>query len=58
MAGGAKCLLKGQSTIFVCSDLPWVSAQGGKSGLETLEETLGLVVLGRKLKEELPESLC
>ena len=31
------------------TEIPWVLAKGGQSGLETLEESLGLVALGREL---------
>ena len=54
MAGDAESLLKGTTQNFVCSHLPWALAEGGQSGLEMLEENLGLVVLGRELKEQLP----
>ena len=43
---------------FVCSHLPGVPAEGGLSGLEMLEESLGLVALGRELEEQSPGSLC
>ena len=35
---------------FICSHLTWAPAEGGQSGLEMLEESLGLVDLGRELK--------
>ena len=42
----------------ICSHLPWAPAQGGQSGLETQEESLELVALGRYLREQPPGSLC
>ena len=38
---------------FICSHLPCASAERGQNGQETLEESLGLVPLVRKLKEQL-----
>ena len=43
----AESLLKGEN--FICSYLPRALAEGGQSGLEKLEESLGLVSLGREL---------
>ena len=39
----------------MCSHLPWL---GRHSRLELLEESLGLVALGRELKGQPPGSLC
>ena len=36
----------------------WAPTEGGQSGLETFEESLGLVSLGRELREQRPASLC
>ena len=58
MAGDAESLLRAKAQNFVGRHLPWVLAEAGLSGLETLEESLGLVALGRQLKEQLPGSLC
>ena len=58
MAGDAEGLLKGQHTKFCFSHLPWALAEGGQGGLKTHEETLGLVALGRELKEQPQGSLC
>ena len=48
----------GKEPRYFCSHLPWSQAEGGKSGLEILEESLGLVVLRRELKEQPPGSPC
>ena len=37
--------LKANTQNFICSHLPWALAEGGQSGLETREESLGLVAL-------------
>ena len=58
MARDAESLLKVRHTKFHCSHLPWALVEGRQSGLEMLEERLGLVALGRELKEPTPGSLC
>ena len=57
MVGDAERLLKGQQTKFHLQPLT-TPAEGGQSGPEMLEESLGLVALGRDLKEQPLESLC
>ena len=49
---------KGQQTKFHLQPLTWAPAEEGQSGLETLEESLELVVLKIKLKEQPPGALC
>ena len=44
--------------IFICRYLPWAPAKGGKSGLKMLEESLGMVTLGWKLREQPLGSQC
>ena len=43
---------------FICSHLPWAPTEEVQSGLETCEENLVLVALGRELKGQPPGSLC
>ena len=43
---------------FISSHLHWVAAKGGQSSPEMLVESLGLVDLGRELKEQSRGSLC
>ena len=50
-------LSQGQCTKFSLQHVPWAVAEGGKSGLETPEESLGLVALERELKGQPPGSL-
>ena len=52
MARDADSLLNCQYTKFVCSHVPWALAQG----LETHEQSVGLVALGKELEEQLPGS--
>ena len=40
----------------VSSHLSWALTEEGQSGLETLEESLGLVAQEREMKEQLPVS--
>ena len=60
MAGYAESLLKGQSTnvfFFFAATYPgYQQKEGRQSALESLEESLGLVATGRKLKEQPPRS--
>ena len=43
---------------FICSHLPWAyRAEGGQSEPEMLEESLGLVTLGRELEEQPAEAI-
>ena len=57
MAGDSENLLKGQCTKFHLQPLTLHSARG-QNELQMLEETLGMVALGRELKEQLPGTLC
>ena len=52
--GDIENLLKDQCTKFHLQGME----EGGQSGLEMHEESLGLVALGRELKEKTPGSLC
>ena len=51
-------LSKGQHTKFSLQSVTLGSSRGRESGLEALEKSLGVVALGRKLKDQPPGSLC
>ena len=55
IAGDAESPLKSQSTNFGSNLLHWAPAKGGQSRLEMIKESLGLVALGRELKEQLQD---
>ena len=60
-AGDSESLLKGQHIKFCLHPLTLGSSRGraeSTRGLETLEESLGLVALGRQLREQPPGSMC
>ena len=58
MAGDSESLLKGPKHKILFAATYTVPGEGGHSGLEMLEDSLGLVALGRQLKEQPPGSLC
>ena len=51
MAGDGESLLRANAHNVICNHAPWAPADREQSGLETLEESLGLVDLRKELKE-------